>query len=474
MPQYRLDEIDRSQHPKGQFSLADIDVPKTERGPSVHPHAQFGRNVISSAQRLGSGLVDAASNPGRTVKGVVNTLGQVGNKINSAIGLEEQRPSPELDAATDTLRQRYGSLPAIAKTLYEDPVGAGLDVAGAVSGAGSLVRGIAGAAGRAGAGEVLAASARKNYGNVFNPTTRRMKATAQAVIPEVMDRGVVARSRPALTKQIGENVDRAAAGIDETLQNIPPASRMLPEQQISGAVRRAGNEAFAMDDAAGGRVPKTPDAAGGLAHANELADTLKQHRLVDANTGEYVIPFEKLNEIRQNWDAVVAPKGGYVPGAVDFATAIKTQAYREAAGAIRAELANAHPASAAAKKEFSFWKKVQDIDAETNLRKTGQRTPLTSQIAQTTGAVIGASTGTGPVGKVAGAVAGRQIAKAIQGTLDSTAWQTLSAQTKLKLAKALESGNDGAVAQALQAVAAARIPTPPQTVPPNGPIEEQQ
>jgi len=121
-------------------------------------------------------------------------------------------------------------------------------------------------------------------------------------------------------------------------------------------------------------------------------------------------------------------------------------ATREAANAIRRELAKASPDVARINKEFSFWKNVDRVVGQTIQRTASQAKGLGQQIAESVatpaGAAAVASGNPGPAVAIAVPVLLRKV-------LQSPQWKTFSAVQKDRLAEALARGDIQAISRLL-------------------------
>lgn len=98
----------------------------------------FIGNVARSGGRAIGGIASAVLNPVETAKNVVNTS-------SGALQLLQPGEQGQEQYARDLgkfYKDRYGGLDKIANTLYNDPVGAALDVSTVLGGAGSLAKGV--------------------------------------------------------------------------------------------------------------------------------------------------------------------------------------------------------------------------------------------------------------------------------------------------------------------------------------------
>lgn len=110
------------------------------------------------------------------------------------------------------------------------------------------------------------------------------------------------------------------------------------------------------------------------------------------------------------------------------------------ADAIREELGEQLPDIDALNKEYSFWKNGNQVVLDTVTRRVGQAKPLGQKLASAAGTAAGYATG-----RVGGAVLGLEAMTALEKLTTSTAWGTVSAVMKSKLADAIASGNTSAI-----------------------------
>lgn len=178
-----------------------------------------------------------------------------------------------------------------------------------------------------------------------------------------------------------------------------------------------------------------------------------------------VIAFEKLRAFRKELDDIVSGKGAYEGvdvsklGGSPHAESLAAQ--EAAANAIRTELGKAAPDIAKLNKEYTFWRRVQKVMAETNKRRTGQAERLGEQIlfgtGSTAGGIVGGTVGGLGLGGAAGAaILTGYTLKLFRKVTTSAGWHLASAQAKAKLAKALASGDNSAVNAVLTGMLAAR------------------
>lgn len=311
-----------------------------------------------------------------------------------------------------------------------------------------------------GASQVLSESARvlspwlKNiaaaqYNRFLAPTKETTKAIAKKIVPELLERGQVATSAEQLAERAANEAQPVGQQITHEVANLPgnpPYTGPLPQPLSKNAQNVVDKlEQYKQRFQVNG-VPVNTDA---MQHASDLQDIVRQ-------LGPDVSP-QSLNRVRQILDEGVSRSGGYA--GKTLAEGSQLDAQKEAANAMRAELAKASPDIAKLNAEYTFWRRVQDVAGQTAKRQTGQQGGLTRVLAPLIGAGAGFATHGAWQEGVAGAAAmtlGNEIIK-------SPLYRTMSAITKSKLADALASGDVTTVAQIatrLSAGTASRLPLP--------------
>ncbi len=277
----------------------------------------------------------------------------------------------------------------------------------------------------------------------LGPTKEWAKATATELAPEMLTRGVkgsraqilgqAAKETSAIGKQIGAEVERAAAAGqtvsgDAVRQAIQSASQKLVTEDASGVARA---------------IPGTETV---------LKRLDKMDRFV-ASLGPD-IPIDKAQRIKQTWDQIVSKAGLYGQKVGASSTdAASAWATREGASAFRKLITTGNPTLEALNKEYAFWKGLKNVLTETEKRTQAQSSGLTATILGGTGATIGALSGDSVGDRiekaVLGGVAGRQMVR----LLSSPAFRTrVSAPMKNMLADALASGNASRAESAFKAM----------------------
>jgi hypothetical protein len=135
------------------------------------------QNAPSSAAKFASDIVQPILHPIETVKGIANIGYGLASKTAGALGAQQDPQEKAQDEATvdaigGFIRDRYGSMDALKKTLATDPVGALGDASLVLSGGGAAAR-LPGATGRIG-------QAARTAANVVDPLALAGRTAAGA------------------------------------------------------------------------------------------------------------------------------------------------------------------------------------------------------------------------------------------------------------------------------------------------------
>lgn len=282
---------------------------------------------------------------------------------------------------------------------------------GALQAAGMGVAKVAGAAAKP-----LVKSAGETIGKVFAPTKAADKAIVQKAIPRLLEEKPIALTRESLEKQLGNSARAAGNALDTALENIPPGTKLSTES-VQGIVDSLNNEAKRLTTTdIHGNVKPIPGTSGIIGFYNDAAKFV-----------ENIEPsFENVRKIRQTLDTLVDQNGKWnLTGAEGSIREIQ----RDLANNLRTSLAQTGgKAFQQANKDYSFYKGLQTVIEHTNERQTGQVGHLTRRILTGAGAVVGAPGGLG------GVVTGAETMNLLSRAVDSTAWRTVSAAMKSKIA----------------------------------------
>lgn len=285
------------------------------------------------------------------------------------------------------------------------------------------------------AAEGLRTSAEKQYGQVLNPTTRGLKkVTEDRIVPQLIERGETYRSLNSLKGNAAERVESLGAKIGDYWDNMPDDAK-APVNGIVERIKREAIEEHTLIDPQGNAMPLGPEARKALKATESLTSTLEQMAVVD-ESGMAMVNVKDLRKMRQYYDKVAANAKRYQGAKLSDAN--KAEVHGKVADAIREEFAKADPSLDAINKEFSFWKDVEKVAEETVTRRVGQAKPLTQQMGELAGAAVGAASG-----GVTEALVGAKSFSMLSRLTHSTAWRTMSAVTKDRLANALARGQKG-------------------------------
>lgn len=273
------------------------------------------QNIPASAIRAGKGIYTALSHPMDTLHGMADTA--EGGIINGGRALfgqgfylpgvspeEEARSVAAADAFGNALKNRYGSVDALKNTLATDPVGAALDVAGALGIGGGVVKG----AGATGIGNALA-KASAYVDPISGPATMIGKVAESFVpSPEWLYRSAL---KPTLVPP-SERSAMIKAGID---------NRILPNEagywKANDIIANGGQQVNALVDSAaqnGVSIPVNPVAASvdnvlskNVANPAELSGAagvqqafLDQYNPLHSMGVDSTIPVDVANELKRN------------------------------------------------------------------------------------------------------------------------------------------------------------------------------
>lgn len=326
-----------------------------------------------------------------------------------------------------------GKAPDIAGGLGS---AAGLAVAASPRNIASAVTKVVPEAVAASAAAKLSESAKVQYSRVLNATKQGNKYRSERIVPQMLERGVKGVTLKGMKETAQASIGRAGQAIDDAWAALPEGTA-VPIDSVLQKMQAATNETFTVEAAGGGRMPMGDVAKAGVRQSEALQEVLLGAAEKNPQTGALEIPVARARQLRQYFDEVAKEGGRYDGKALAEASAAK--AHGMAADAIRAQL-NDFPGIEALNKEYSFWKDVDRVVSDTLTRRQGQAKPLGRKIAAAVGGGAGFTHGGIP-----GAVVGRMAGEALEQIATSPAWQTVEAVMKDRLAKAIASGNRGAV-----------------------------
>lgn len=263
----------------------------------------------------------------------------------------------------------------------------------------------------------LKAAAESQYLRALAPTTKEMKAKATKIVPKLLERGVTAFTRKGLGEKAQRGLEVSGEALETVLETIPGKTPVG-----SGPILKALKDAKNAFLVPGTKVVADPKAVQAINQVEAVVRKLGKN-----------VSFESLRGLRQIWDKSVAKSKGFL---MDEVGSFSVMAKREGSNAIRKELAKKFPDLAKVNAEYSFWKNVDDVVSATIQRTAGQAKPLGERAATLVGGAVGLAK-SGIKSAATTALAFRTLAR----VLNSTAWNTMSAVQKNKIADALMSGS---------------------------------
>lgn len=269
-------------------------------------------------------------------------------------------------------------------------------------------------------------AAQRQYSKVIGATTKENKLLSEKVVPQLLSNEVRAVTRKGLERKATGLAEKADVDLESAYAALPQDAKVkfVPVlQQIQKAkdklIVKGTNEV--VDQELHNALTKVQDKVLKIAGGSETVSPIAPEATVAT-----------ARSARQAFDKVVA-KRTKIFGKTGKET-VKLEAQKEASNAIRHELAQEYPDIAEINKQFNLWKTVSDLVSETNIRTASHATPLGERML-----TAGGIAGTLGRGLGQAALYGSGI-KLLSKAINSTAWRTVSAVEKNKLADLLASG----------------------------------
>lgn len=318
-----------------------------------------------------------------------------------------------------------GSQMSQGKDLSSTLVGGGI---GGLIGAGTfglgklLGSGIQAAGGGSGA---LRQSAAKDIEQVLAPTTQQAKHQTQKYAGEVAERGITGITRPDLLEKFQIGASEAGEKVGAAFDNLPPEAQF----EVGSLIKTLQTKAD--DLMINGTVPSAAQAKYNA--YQKLTDDLVNAAKSSSIDGQSIFAdVANVRKLRQILDK------GKKSFAVTDLDAANQAAQKELANAIRDQFGKQFPDIGKLNADYAFWSAMRDVLSKTVERKVGQTGALPKAIAETTGAVAGVGSG----GGLGGALVGANVMRALAELFGSTAWKTMSASAKMKLADLISKGSE--------------------------------
>ena len=282
--------------------------------------------------------------------------------------------------------------------------------------------------------ESLRGKAIKQYSEALGATKEEFKVLTKKVVPELLDRGIKAKSLEKLSTKAITKSQVAGEAVDEFIDNIPEATRMKVKPVLDAL---EGTKSKYIVDG----VVIEPQV---IASVDGLKKTI-------AEFGNSISP-KSLRKVRQIWDKTIAESKGFMGKTLKEGSEVEIK--RVATNAIREELGKEFPELLKLNAEYTFWKNVGDITKATLKRKSTQGKGLSQVISSTVGGASGFASGDSIGERFKNAAIGAVLGK-YAGAFNSPRYKMLSANTKNKLAKIIASGDAKKIAYAMSKIVAA-------------------
>lgn len=252
-------------------------------------------NIPGSAAKLAGNVGHALLHPIDTAESLLNVGTGVIQKMNPASvpppvpgGTSDKRPYA--DAAGQALKDRYGSVDALANTIRTDPVGAAADASAVVGGVSGLARGVGAVVPSVAGGAAKVADAAGAVSDAINPinaVTKPVGAAMKAVAKPIVKSAL---GLPGKTERYGATP--ATAALEQT-SGIAPKTIQKSATVRLGDLNKQLDALDAAATAAGATVDLTParqvitDAIAKVQSANGEADALlpMQRQLTEGRPG---------------------------------------------------------------------------------------------------------------------------------------------------------------------------------------------
>jgi hypothetical protein len=259
------------------------------------------------------------------------------------------------------------------------------------------------------------------YTRALAPTTQEAKGLAEKTVPKLLNKGQASLTRSGLLEKAETLTTKYGGKIDDFFKALPEGTQNKVQPLLDG-LEGLKNQ-FVDITKEGKRIVVEPES---IKHIENIQNVLAQY-------GDN-ISTESMRKVRQIWDASVSKAKGYA--GKTLAEGSEVEAKRQAANAIRKELAKQYPELAKLNAEYSLWENTARIVEATQRRLSGNQ--LTGRLLRDvgfglTGSVIGGSGEGSPVTNAFAAAGAIEL-------LTSPGWRMVSAVAKNKLANALVSG----------------------------------
>ena len=261
----------------------------------------------------------------------------------------------------------------------------------------------------------LRESAVKQYSEALGATTLKLKSKTAKVVPELLERkekiislGKISQKAKDIMGTVGESI--------KAIERKLPQEKMTAVKPLISGLKKMINRHIV---------------DGKIVNSNAVSATIDTMKII-TQFGDK-ISTRSLIKVRRLLDDSIALANKDFTKSEGLTMTMKAK--EKLANTIRKELAKDLPDLAKVNREFSLWSNVSKVVDATIARRATQTGGLTRQIATIAGAVAGIPGGVGKV--ILGGLAGRGVVKLLQ----SSAYKTISAINKKRLADLIASGD---------------------------------
>ena len=197
-------------------------------------------NIPTSALNLGSNLLNVVEHPIKTAENIGSTaVGGVERGIGAITGNQPQdNQTKTFDSVIGSLKERYGSLDNLRKTLENDPVGAALDLSTVLSGVGAGVSAVGDTADLADVSNI--GEKVSQVGETVNPINAATDIAGKVISP--ITKGVGAMSKYGIGQLTGFGTDDIQNIIDNPENYTKDAIDNSSRENLSSKIQNVFNQ----------------------------------------------------------------------------------------------------------------------------------------------------------------------------------------------------------------------------------------
>lgn len=266
-------------------------------------------NIPGSAVKLAGNIGQAVLHPAQTGKALLDTATGVVQKMNPAsvppIPGGDSDKRPHADAAGKALKERYGSLRAIAETVKTDPVGAAADASVVAGGVSGLARGVGAVADLANLPRVAGGASRvAKTAGVISDATNPVNAITKPV-----GAAVKATAKPFVKSALGLPGKAERHGATPATAALEHTKGLTPEAIKESAVAQLNTLGAELENLA-----RTSRGAPDLTAARKvIADAIDEVARSNGSPDELIRMREQLTKAKPGFQGIVTQAGDIAP-----------------------------------------------------------------------------------------------------------------------------------------------------------------